>query len=155
MKKLFFLGLIFLGLTAFGQEKKQVDEQAIRAVSNKWLELENKNDFAAIAALFADDGVAYRLNQEPAVGPAAIKKLFTQLHEQNSKSVADWTTDRVEIATSGDMAVEYGKYNEKGLGPDGTGTDQGRYATVYRKVNGVWKITADISVSTKPKVATK
>ena len=60
---------------------------------------------------------------------------------------------RVEVAASGDLAVEYGTWSETGLGPNGTEEDHGRYVTVFLKVNGAWKIAADASLSTKPEVA--
>jgi uncharacterized protein (TIGR02246 family) len=161
MKKIAFLSLIFLSLAAFGQkvEKKQVDlkieEQTIRSTSMKWLKLQNNHDVAGVAALFADDGVAYDMNQEPSVGPVAIQKSLTQTQKENPKEVVNWTTDRVEIASSGELAVEYGSYNVTGSGLNGTGTDHGKYVTVYRKVNGTWKVVADIDNSTKPKEPSK
>jgi len=161
MKKIIFLGLIFFALTAFVQqaEKKQVnlktEEQAIRSISMKWMELQKSHDAAGMAALFADDGVEYNMNQEPFVGPAAIQKRSIQNQKENPKEVVNWTTDRVEIAASGDLAVEYGSYTDTGLGLSGTETDQGKYVTVYRKVNGTWKVAADIGNSTKPKDASK
>jgi len=168
MKKIFAMSIIALfyvsgvfAMTAFVHqaEKKQVDlkteEKAIRSISIKWLELQKSHDAAGVAALFADDGVEYNMNQEPFVGPAAIQRWITQNQKQNPKAVGNWTTDRVEIAASGDLAIEYGSYTDTGLGLSGTETDQGKYVTVYRKVNGTWKVVADIGNSTKPKDASK
>ena len=161
MKRIIFLGLIFFALTAFVQqaEKKQVnlktEEQAIRSISMKWLELQKSHNAAGEAALFADDGVSYDMNQEPSVGPAAIQRRIIQDQKENPKEVVNWTTDRVEIATSGDMAVEYGSYTDTGSGLSGNETDQGKYVTVYRKVNGTWKVAADIGSSTKMKDTSK
>jgi uncharacterized protein (TIGR02246 family) len=158
MKKVFLLGLIFLGLSTFAQQKpadSKSDEQAIRTISMKWMDLTKKHDSAASAALFADNGVSYSMNQEPFVGPAAIKKHFDEEFAQNPKEVVDWSTEKVEVSASGDLAVEYGKFNVSGLGPNGTESDMGKYITVYRKVNGAWKVTADIGTSTKPRPAAK
>jgi uncharacterized protein (TIGR02246 family) len=161
MKRIIFFGLIFLSLTTFAQQtvKKQVDlksdEQAIRSISMKWMELEKKHDAAGCAALFAEDGVSYSMNSQPAVGPAAITKRFTEDQAQSPKADINWTTERVEISASGDLAVEYGKYDVKGLGPNGSESDMGKYVTVYRKVNGTWKVAADIGTSTKPKETKK
>lgn len=154
MKKILLLGLIFLGLTTYGQTDKKdlkADEQAVRDISKKWLEYEKKNDYAGISTLFATNGALYRTGYEPAVGQDAVKKQLTKLHELNPKEEGDFSTDRVDVAASGDMAVEYGKYSVKNSGPAGKDSDQGRFVTVYHKVNGVWKVAADISSSSKAK----
>jgi uncharacterized protein (TIGR02246 family) len=153
MKKvIFFLGVILLGLTTFAQPKADLkaEEQAVRALSKNWLELTRKHEAAACAALFADDGVSYSMNQDPFVGPAAIKKHFADQDARSPKADVSWSTERVEVASSGDMAVEYGKYSVKGMGPKGTDSDEGKYVTVYKKVGGTWKVAADIGTSTKP-----
>jgi uncharacterized protein (TIGR02246 family) len=156
MKRVAFLSMILFSLAAFGQkvEKKQADlkaeEQTIRSISMKWLQMANQHDAAGIAALFADDGIEYPRNQEPAVGPAAIQKLNVKDFEENPKAVITWSTERVEIAASGDLAVEYGKFSTTNMGLSGMNEDQGKFVTVYRKVNGTWKVAADIGISTKP-----
>jgi uncharacterized protein (TIGR02246 family) len=157
MKRIILLSLILIGLTVSAQQKPDLkaEEQAIRSISKKWLELTKKHDNAACAALFADDGVVYSMNKQPSVGPAAIKKQFTEQQEKSPKADVNWNTERVEVSTSGDLAVEYGAFNVSGIGPNGTETDMGKYITVYRKVNGVWKVAADIGTSTKPATATK
>jgi uncharacterized protein (TIGR02246 family) len=161
MKKFIFLGLMLFSLTVYAQQtdKKQADlksdEQAIRSLSMKWLEFTKKHDATACAALFADDGVEYNMNKEPSVGPAAVKKEFIEMQEKYPKEEVNWSTERVELAASGDLAVEYGKYDVKGIGKNGTDTDQGKYVTIYRKVNGSWKVAADIGTSTKPVVSSK
>jgi len=126
------------------------EEQAVRAISMQWLEFENAKDMAAIAALFTEDGTLIREHLEPVVGHAAIEAHLTRDQAENPSGVAHWATDRVEVTASADLAVEYGTWSETGLGPNGTEQDQGRYVTVYRKVNGAWKVAADISLSTKP-----
>jgi uncharacterized protein (TIGR02246 family) len=153
MKKIILLSLIFVGLSTFAQQKpsdSKSDEQAIRAVSKNWLELTKKHDSAGSAAVFAADGVSYSSNHEPYIGIAAITKHYNDDLVQNPKQAVDWTTEKVEVAASGDLAVEYGKFNVTGLGPDGKGSDNGKYVTVYKKVNGTWKVAADIGTSTVP-----
>lgn len=152
---------IFLALIACTQktEKQKIDlnaeEQAVRAVSMQWLDLAKKHDIPNIILLLTDDATFYRENNEPAVGHAAIQKIEEQYLESNPNFVPNWSTDRVEVASSGDMAVEWGTWADAGSGLDGTGEDHGRYVTVYRKVDGIWKVTTDISVSTKPEEAPK
>lgn len=156
---LFVLMVLALTSCARQSEDQKVDlqkeEQAVRSLSMKWLELWKAHNAASEAALFADDGIVFRENQEPVVGRTSIENLFTLDHKQNPKAVANWITDRVEVATSDDFAVEYGSWAETGREPSGTDKDHGKYITVYRKVNNTWKVAADISVSTKPEEVSK
>lgn len=133
----------------------KAEEQAIRSLSMKWLELAKSRDVINMTALFIKDGVIYRENQEPAIGTAAIQDQFTKDFRDNPKYVPNWTTDRVDISSSADLAVEYGSYNETGRGLDGTGIDHGRFVTVYHKINGTWKVSSDCSISTKPEEPAK
>jgi uncharacterized protein (TIGR02246 family) len=129
------------------------DEQAVRDISMQWLKLQNAKDMAGIAALFADDGTLFRENHDPVTGRAAIEAFLIKDKAENPSSTVGWTTDRVEVAPSGDLAVEHGTWADKNLGLKGTDEDNGKYVTVYRKVNGAWKVTTDISLSTKPEQA--
>ena len=161
MKNLLLTSMLVLSSIALVAQPKadktdtKSDEQAIRSVSKKWLELTKNHDAAGCAALFANDGVEYRMNLEPFVGPEAVKKQFALELAENPKEQVDWSTERVEVAASGDLATEYGKFNVTGLGKSGKDSDYGKYVTVYRKVNSVWKVVADIGTSTKPLPAAK
>jgi len=122
------------------------EEEAIRAVSMRWLELARQRDAAGIAALFADDGRLIWTGQDPVVGPAAIQEFIASEFAANPMETVDWSTDRVEVAASGDLAVEYGTYSAQNRGQDGTEEDRGSYMAAYRKMNGSWMVVADASV---------
>jgi len=55
----------------------------------------------------------------------------------------------VMVAASGDMAVEAGSYIYSDAGKE---IDRGRYVTNWRKVDGAWKVSTDMWVSTVPEV---
>lgn len=155
MKKVSSLSLIMLILIvscAPKAEKPQVDfkaeEQTIRSISMQWMELRNNKDASGLAALFADDAVLIRQNQQP-IGPVAIQNYFTERMGSNPKAKINWTINRVEIATSGDLAIEYGSYKSINMGAEGTDEDFGKYVAIYRKVNGTWKVLYDIGQTTK------
>jgi len=126
------------------------EEQAIRARSMAWLDAARARDAAGEGAVFADDGVALRANNDPIIGPAAFTAWATADRASNPQSVVNWTVDQVVVAASGDIAYEIGTYQLTGLGPDGSGDDTGRYVTVWKKVNGEWKVAADVGSTTKP-----
>jgi uncharacterized protein (TIGR02246 family) len=130
---------------------RAAEEAAVRAVSAAWLEFEGKKDFAGVAGLFADDGRLVWLGQDPVVGPAAIEAFLNQEHAANPQQTSTWTTDSVLIASSGDLAIEYGHYSNTASGMDGTGSDRGNYVTVLQKIGGTWKVKSDASVSSTPR----
>jgi ketosteroid isomerase-like protein len=118
---------------------------AVNETSLKWLEFAAAKDAAGVASLFTSDGVLFSENEEPVVGPAAIEALVAQRFEENPDQVPAFGSDRIEVAASGDLAVEFGTW-----GPEGPDGDYGKYITVYRKVDGVWKVAGDMSLSTRP-----
>lgn len=134
----------------FSDSQKAEAEKQIREISMKWLELWNNKDAEGLKAFWADDGTAYRQKIEPAVGPEAIYAVYVNEFKQNPKMISDWKTDKVIVTSSGDYAVEYGIFADKGLGLDGTQEDYGKYVTVYKNVNGTWKVYSDMGISTKP-----
>lgn len=152
---MFFLGLFLLGFGTFAQQgmsKSDLasEENAIREISKHWLDLDRNRDFNAITDLFADDAILYRPNRDPIKGSDEIRKYFTEQGQKNPKEVSDWSTDHVDIASSGDLAVEYGNYTSKNSGTAGNESVKGNFVTVYKKDNGKWKIIADVTNTTSP-----
>ncbi len=144
-------------LAACGPSKPKVDlaaeEKAVRDISIHWLDLTKARDAAGEAGLFAADGIAFRLHHEPISGPAAYQAFAAKDYADNPKGETSWTTTSVAVAASGDLAVETGTYHLTQLGPKGNGEDDGNFVTVYKKVNGAWKIAQDIAVSSKPEAS--
>jgi len=136
------------------QEAPQIDlaaeEQAAGSVNVRWLAMANAKDTAGIAALFMTEGVLRSDTSEPAIGRAAIQASLDQDFAANPSRVNAWGADRILVAASGDLAVEFGSWNSTGGGADGTVDDWGKYVTVLRKVGGEWKIDTDSAYSTKP-----
>lgn len=126
------------------------DEKAIREMDARWLKAAQSRDPGGEAAAFADDGVAYREHNDPLVGPAAYQAFQTKFYADNPKVTTTWSTDAIRVAESGDMAVQTGQFSNSALGPKGDGEDKGRFVTVWKKVNGEWKVAHDISSTTMP-----
>ena len=129
------------------------EDKAIRDADARWLKAAQARDAAGEAAAFASDGVAYREHVEPMIGPAAFQAFTTKFRTDNPKSSTTWSTDTIRIAESGDIAVQTGQYHLTGLGPNGDREDKGRFVTVWKKVNGDWKVAHDISSTTMPEPA--
>lgn len=118
------------------------EEDAVRAVSARWLEASTQRDAAGIAGLFAEDGAVYWEDRPPTAGPAAIEDFMRRQFADNPAGEGSFGPDRVDVAASGDLAVELGAYQSPG--------GAGRYVTVYRKVGSDWKVAADMSVDAAP-----
>src|SRR5262245_41980301 len=126
------------------------DEKAIRDQDAHWLKAEETRDAAAAAAVFADDGVAYREHVDPIIGPAAFRAYATKFSADNPAAKISWTTDAIRLGEAGDIAIQTGAYHLGGLGPKGDGEDRGRFVTIWKKVNGEWKVAQDIGSTTMP-----
>lgn len=126
------------------------DERAIREADARWLKAAGARDAAGEAALYAADGVAYREHLDPAVGPSAIQAQAAQFNARNPTAQVTWTTDTVHVAQAGDLAVQTGQVRLTGLGPKGEIEDRSRFVTVWKKVNGEWKVAYDIGATTMP-----
>jgi len=126
------------------------EERAIRDMDARWLQAAQAKDAAGEAAMFAEDGVAYREHVEPLAGPAAYQAYVTKFQADNPMVNVTWTTDAIRIADSGDLAVQTGEYHLTALGPRGDREDRGRYVTVWKKVGDAWKVAHDIGSTTMP-----
>lgn len=126
------------------------EEKAIRDLDAKWQQLAQARDAAGDAAMYASDGIAYRQHIEPLVGPAAIQAFSTKTYAENPKANFGWTTGTIEVAASGDLAVQRFEYRVTNLGAKGDGEDKGQGVTVWKKVGGEWKVAHDIGATTMP-----
>ncbi len=116
----------------------------------QWLTAVQTRDPSGEAAVFASDGVAYRVHNEPLVGPAAYQAFQTKFYVENPKASSTWSTDTIRVAESGDLAIQTGEFHNMALGPRGEGEDRGRFVTVWKKTDGEWKVAHDIGSTTMP-----
>jgi ketosteroid isomerase-like protein len=138
-----FLAALGLTVAACASPNLAADEQAIRDADARWLKAAQARDAAGEGAVFADDGIAYRDGGQ-VTGPAAVQAYAAKQYAENPKGSVSWTTDDIEVAASGDLAIQRGAYRNTGYGANGDREMNGRFVTVWKKVNGEWKATADI-----------
>jgi len=134
-----------LAQTAAGQTR---DERAIRALSDKWQRDVAAQNVDAIVALHAPDAVVM-LSHAPLVrGSDAIRAGWSDMVKTPGLKLS-WTPTKIEV-TSPTTATEYGTYTESFDTPSGRGTDAGNYVTLWRKINGQWRVTLDAPNTTSP-----
>ena len=120
------------------------EERAIRSADSVWMSAVARHDAAVEGTVYADDGIAYREMADPLVGPAAYQAFATKYYAENPKVEGGWITRSITVAASGDLAVQTGTYTDSNGGPKGNQTRHGNFITVWKKVNGQWKVAADI-----------
>ena len=146
------LAVILVSGCASRVPDRAADEQAIRELAAKWQKALLARDPVTQAGMFAADGVSYHDGQEPLVGPAAILAWESRSAKNHPKAKITSTTDRIEIAASGDLAVQTGEGQLTSLGENGEDekVHRQRFVTVWKKVNGEWKVAHDMAVNITP-----
>ena len=130
---------------------KQAEEQAVRGISEKWVQMFAAKDTSGIAALFADDGYEMPPNSKAMKGPDEVRKGVSEMLRNTKDFKLSFAPSVITIGDAGDLAVERGTYQASFTGPKGKKIeDHGNYVTVYKKVNGQWKVLADINSSEVP-----
>jgi uncharacterized protein (TIGR02246 family) len=126
------------------------DEHAIRELAARWQKALLDRDAATQASMFAADGVSYHDGQEPLVGPAAILEWERQAVTRHPKARITSTTKELRIAAAGDIAIQSGEGQLTDLGENGEDhtVRKQRFVTVWKKVDGQWKVAHDIAVNT-------
>jgi uncharacterized protein (TIGR02246 family) len=122
------------------------DEAAIRAAVQDWGKaIENKN-LDQTLSYYADDAWVYPQNAPIAKTADQRRSVWTGFFATPGASDMEGATKRVEVARSGDLAVEFGTFamtmNDKNGKPV---TETEKYVTTWKKQgDGKWKVIADI-----------
>lgn len=128
----------------------EAEAQAIRDLSSAWLDQARARNAEAIAAYFAPDAVVLEEGEPAIIGPDAILADIEEDWAENPDFTIDWETLSVTVAASGDLAWERGRWTFDADGAGEAPTIGGEYITVYEKVDGEWKVAADVGVPTEP-----
>lgn len=129
-----------------------VDVAAIEAevdqIRSDWIAAAERDDAAAVAALYADDAVVVGPAGQPAQGRQAIQEAFAADFPQATNLQV--TSSDVEV--SGDLVTDMGEFTQTVQTPDGQQqTVTGRYIVVLRRqADGAWRIVQHLSAVPMP-----
>jgi uncharacterized protein (TIGR02246 family) len=123
---------LLIASPVYAQDVKSEIVQQNEAFEKAYL----SHDFKALGDLYTEDAVVYPQGSDVVTGREAIQKLW-ESYEKDMTAV-DYET--IEVIDAGDYAIQVGKYTATYQGKP----DQGRYMTVWKKDNGIWKIVRDI-----------
>jgi uncharacterized protein (TIGR02246 family) len=120
----------------------RAEAQAIRAQGRKYLEGAKNKDAAAIASVFAKDGVFLYPGMPLVQGQAAVREALTTFMQTPGFSLTFEPT-RIEVAQAGDLAYEVGTYRLKMEPPEGRVDETGKYVSVWKKAGDRWEMVVD------------
>ncbi|HEY7826140.1 MAG TPA: SgcJ/EcaC family oxidoreductase [Candidatus Acidoferrales bacterium] len=127
------------------QQSLAADEAAIRANSVAWSQASQAKDVEKAVSFYADDALEFVNHGQLLKGKDEIRKEWTTLLGQPGPGLSFATTG-LEVASSGDLAYEYGTYELVTLDKKKKATDEkGKYVVIWKKqADGNWKAAVDI-----------
>ena len=124
------------------------DLQAIKAVSEQFVEAFNRGDAAAVAAIFIEEANLLPPNSPIIVGRESIQALYQGWFDAG---VGDLQATVTDLHVNGDMAHDVGKYTLTIQPEEGEAIiDDGKYVEIWKRENGSWKMDVDIWNSSLP-----
>lgn len=124
-------------------------EQTIRELSREWSEAIRAGDVDRLVAMYTSDAVIYEPGLQPITGADALRAHFEELAALDIM-VMEMEVRDVEVAASGDLAVETGYSHWQWNDAEGPITERGPYIVVWRSENGTWRIAREIFNSDQP-----
>jgi uncharacterized protein (TIGR02246 family) len=122
-------------------------QSLLRNLAQDFVTAFNTGNYDQAAALFTADGAFMAPHYEPAYGPKAVERLLRHFGETGYEELR---LETVRVESSGDMAMEIGRYTVAIRQSDGTYVaDRGKYVKVWRRL-GAWLIVADCWSSNLP-----
>jgi ketosteroid isomerase-like protein len=136
--------LILLGstLAGCGPREQSLPENVITALQTHY----NSRDPKGAAELFTDDGAILRESAPPVRGKAAIAN-FLQVELKNQLQY--WISSEGNVV-SGNIAYDQGNYRVRNINQM-RDIESGKYVTIFKKINGQWKIFRAINNTNSPK----
>jgi len=120
---------------------------AIRSDEVKWNQDWAAKDTPRIVGHYAPDATVMNPGAPAAVGTAAIAAGVRQIAADPGFSLT-FSSDKVDVAASGDLAASRGGYRMTSTDPKTTSvvTSTGAFVTVYKpRADGVWQAVWDIA----------
>ena len=141
--QLFAAALLVAGLMAANPAWADDAKHRIDTLNDKWVAAFAAKDIAAIENMMAPDALLLSPGAPAVQGAKAIAETWKGWSELANVAVT-FGAERIEASASGDMAYDYGTYIFAFDGDKGRVIEKGKYIVVWKKIDGAWKVAADI-----------
>ena len=121
------------------------EEASIRATDAQWLAAAKARDTEQAASFWSDDATILMPNSRPIIGKEAIRAYVAESFKSPDFSIV-WTTDKVVVAASGDMAYATGTdHIIFRAGKQVVSTNNNGLVVWKKQREGRWKAVVDIA----------
>lgn len=148
--------LLCCGLFAFAATvtagERASPEATFRAGTAEWMAAYNAGSVDRVIALYADDAVVMPPDASAAKGHAAIRAFITQSIAESKAAGITIKDVESEAGTSGDLGWHSGRFAV--VAADGKTVATGKYAEIWQRQKGKWRIIQDIWNNDAPAAAT-
>ena len=129
---------------------RSADSRAIVALDSGWMRNVIAKNVDSLMTYYTADAVSYGFGA-PAAGTEQIRKLYTDMVKANVTNPTI-TSNAVTFSDDGTMAMDHGQYTMTMTPPGGKPTNEsGAFLNVWKKVDGQWKLMAEMSTPVAPK----
>lgn len=120
----------------------------VERVRSQWQEAAERDDAAAVTALYTEDAIVVSPEDGTARGREAIEELWTR----NFPMVTSLSIDPEETDASGDLAYDFGTFTQTVDPPDAEPVEMtGQYLVVLKRdSDGAWRLVKHISYIQPP-----
>jgi uncharacterized protein (TIGR02246 family) len=124
---------------------RQVEEEKIHSLEQRWRQAIAAKDSAAVGGFYAEDGFYLPQGSNGYEGPEKIRARWAG-EFTGGKFELERNPKKIEVADASDMAYEVGTYKVSWDKPreNRKGQAAGNYVTVWKKENGEWRTAAYI-----------
>jgi uncharacterized protein (TIGR02246 family) len=124
---------------------RQADAAAIIALDSAWFRNVMSRNVDSIMTFYTPDAVSYGFGTAPASGTDQVRALYTEFVKASITN-PKINSNSAKFSDDGMMAYDYGTYTMTVTPPGGkASTENGAYLNVWRKVDGQWKLVAEMS----------
>ena len=118
-------------------------KREIDALNAQWVAAFKAKDYATIESLMAPGSLLLAPGNPPIQGAENVVETWKSWGELSNVTIT-FGAQRIEAAASGELAYDYGAYNFGFDTDNGPFAEKGKYIVVWKKIDGAWKIAADI-----------
>ena len=118
-------------------------EREIRGLDAQWNASYAAKDLTAVVEVYAKDAIFMAPNAPALDGREAIAEAIQGMLGLPGLELR-FEPNQFHIASRGDLAVDIGLYTLAFDGEQGRIQDEGKYVFVWRKVDGAWKVVAEM-----------